>query len=151
MSVYGEWCVIFPGKMGLSWKIVTSYDSKEEAETAAAKNCNTVIVPTDLYVTMKENEHRMVAAESKLNEFRIRQDYEDGKITYTELDGYGQRVIREKIDLDNKLKKLTKFTATGTFNRLSLDEQCLLNRQNAAMQEYSKILGDRIGKFQEVK
>jgi len=62
--VFKEWTTIFPGKMGLSWK--RGWDgvgTKEEAETEAAKNCNVIAVPLQLFEHIKEIEQRMVKAE----------------------------------------------------------------------------------------
>jgi hypothetical protein len=68
MSVFQKWTCVFPGKMGLSWKRAwDGVGSKEEAEAQAAKNCNVVAVPLQLFETMKEHERRMVIAERPLN------------------------------------------------------------------------------------
>ncbi len=67
MSVFQEWTTIFPGKMGLSWK--RGWDgvgTQEEAEAVAAKNCNVVAVPLQLFEHIKETERRMVIAEREL-------------------------------------------------------------------------------------
>jgi hypothetical protein len=66
MSVFADWTCTFPGKMGLSWKRAWhGVGTKEEAEAQAAKNCNVVAVPLQLFETMKEHERRMVAAEAE--------------------------------------------------------------------------------------
>lgn len=72
MNVFEKWTCIFPGKMGLSWKLSwNSYGTKEEAEAQAIKNCNVVAVPLQLYEHIKDVEQRMVKAERELNELRI--------------------------------------------------------------------------------
>ncbi len=58
-----------------------------------------------------------------------------------------QRVIDEKTELDAKLKKLTAFTFTDTFEALPSDERGRLNRQHGIMGQYSDILGERIAAF----
>ena len=68
-NVFEEWTTIFPGKMGLSWKRGWyGVGTKEEAEAEAAKNCNVVAVPLQLFEHVKEMEHRMVKAERQLRE-----------------------------------------------------------------------------------
>ncbi len=72
MNVFDRWTCIFPGKMGLSWKLAwNSFGTKEEAEEQAAKNCNVVAVPVQLYEHIKETERRMVEAERKLDNLRV--------------------------------------------------------------------------------
>ncbi len=66
-SYYGgdeeRWTCVFPGKMGISWKLAwNSCGTKQEAEVQAAKNCNVVAVPLALWLRYKEYEHRSVAA-----------------------------------------------------------------------------------------
>jgi hypothetical protein len=73
MSVFDTWTCIFPGKMGLSWKRAwDGQGTKEEAEAQAAKNCNVVVVPVQLYDHIKEIERRMVQAEGRLTAEAIR-------------------------------------------------------------------------------
>lgn len=68
MNVFTEWTCIFPGKLGLSWKLAwNASGTKEEAEAAASKNCNVIAVPVELYVHIKDMECRMVEAERRLN------------------------------------------------------------------------------------
>jgi len=80
-SYYGGetelWTCIFPGKMGISWKLAwNSYGTKAEAEEQAAKNRNVVAVPLALWLRYKEYEHRTVVAERKLlDELGLRLDY----------------------------------------------------------------------------
>ena len=58
-----------------------------------------------------------------------------------------QRVIDEKAELDKKLAKLSEFVTTPLFASLPADEQGRLNRQHSVMEEYSRILGERIAAF----
>lgn len=63
------------------------------------------------------------------------------------LQPHQQRVVDEKRELDEKLSKLTAFGTTPTFAALPAEEQGRLNRQHAIMEEYSRILGERIEAF----
>lgn len=82
-SYYGGeeelWTCVFPGKMGISWKLAwNNVGTKAEAEAEAAKNRNVVAIPLALWGRYKEYEHRTVAAERKLmEELGIRVDYID--------------------------------------------------------------------------
>jgi hypothetical protein len=58
-----------------------------------------------------------------------------------------QRVVDEKTELDEKLKKLDAFGRTELFASLPADEQGRLNRQHSVMEKYSAILGERIAAF----
>jgi hypothetical protein len=58
-----------------------------------------------------------------------------------------QRVVDEKRELDEKLSKLSSFGTTPLFASLPADEQGRLNRQHSVMEEYSRILGERIAAF----
>lgn len=70
MHVFEKWVCVFPGKMGLSWKLAhDAVDTKEEAEAKALKNCNVVAIPLQLYDHVKEMETRMVVAENNLQDF----------------------------------------------------------------------------------
>ena len=62
-------------------------------------------------------------------------------------EGYQQRIITEKAELDEKLAKLDAFGRTDRFASLSDDEQGRLNRQHSLMEEYSAVLGERIANF----
>jgi hypothetical protein len=57
------------------------------------------------------------------------------------------RVIEERKDLDDKLTKLNTFIVGDKFMDLPDEERLRLRRQASAMEEYSKILGDRIAAF----
>lgn len=54
-----------------------------------------------------------------------------------------QRIIDDKMELDSKLKKLTRFIDSDFFNNLSRDKQSRLERQREIMEQYSDILGER--------
>ncbi|WP_222166860.1 crAss001_48 related protein [Edaphocola aurantiacus] len=58
-----------------------------------------------------------------------------------------QRVVTERIELDEKLHKLSQFLKTDIFQNLHSIEQELLTNQFNAMSEYSTILADRISLF----
>jgi hypothetical protein len=58
-----------------------------------------------------------------------------------------QRVVDEKTELDEKLKKLDAFGRTELFASLPADEQGRLNRQHSVMEQYSAVLGERIAAF----
>jgi hypothetical protein len=59
-----------------------------------------------------------------------------------------QRVINERLELDEKLSKLKAFIdGTPTFKGLHEDERRRLNRQYDVMAEYSSILAQRIAAF----
>lgn len=60
---------------------------------------------------------------------------------------YQQRVVEEKAELDSKLLALTSFFSTATFAHLNGDEQRRLQRQAAAMLDYTAVLGERIVVF----
>lgn len=57
-----------------------------------------------------------------------------------------ERVIEEKTGLDAKLKRMSEFGCSEFFQKLS-EDQGLLNLQHAAMEEYSRVLGQRIERF----
>lgn len=60
---------------------------------------------------------------------------------------FQQRVVAEKAELDDKLRKLLVFHGTETFAGLPPAEQDRLVRQSNAMEDYSKVLGERIAAF----
>lgn len=55
--------------------------------------------------------------------------------------------MAEKADLDEKLTKLRAFIQTETFASLDEAEQGRLREQSWHMQEYSRLLGERIAAF----
>lgn len=60
---------------------------------------------------------------------------------------FQQRVIAEKADLDLKLSSLTNFFRMVDFNSLDEEEQSRMIEQSVAMNDYSRILGERIAAF----
>lgn len=64
-----------------------------------------------------------------------------------ELQGYQERVIVEKADLDTRLAALRRFIDDGFTAGLPMAEKLLLISQRLAMQQYSAILGERIALF----
>jgi hypothetical protein len=63
---------------------------------------------------------------------------------------YQERVIAEKAELDERIAKLGNFIAGGAFVGVPGAEQARLRAQANLMQQYSKILGERINEFQGV-
>lgn len=63
------------------------------------------------------------------------------------MNDFQQRVIDEKNDLDEKIVKLDEFIGTDIFYKLFLSEQDRLEKQFILMQDYSEVLGERIGEF----
>lgn len=59
-----------------------------------------------------------------------------------------QRVVVEKVELDEKLTKLQAFVKTEKFAGLSVTERALLLDQEVAMKTYSAILRERIARFE---
>jgi hypothetical protein len=60
---------------------------------------------------------------------------------------FQERVVAEKSELDERLEKLDAFGRTELFENLPSEEQGRLNRQHSVMEEYSRILGERIAAF----
>lgn len=60
---------------------------------------------------------------------------------------FQQRVVQEKVELDDKIINLDKFLLTETFHGLPAAEQDRLERQFDVMKEYASILGERIAAF----
>ena len=60
---------------------------------------------------------------------------------------YQKRVVDEKRELDDKIKKLRDFHTTDHYHALVEAEQQRLWAQLNVMQTYSSILGERIGAF----
>jgi hypothetical protein len=57
---------------------------------------------------------------------------------------YITRMVEEKAQLDERLKKLCDFKYTNRFDHLPYEEQERLNTQGHFMCAYSAILGERI-------
>ena len=62
---------------------------------------------------------------------------------------FQQRVIDEKLELDEKITKLAVFRTTSLFDSIDPSEQSRMTDQEVTMREYSRILGERIAFFQE--
>lgn len=60
-----------------------------------------------------------------------------------------ERVVTEKAELDEKRMKLDAFIDwdNAVFRGLPADEQARLGRQLAIMDQYSRVLGERIAAF----
>lgn len=58
-----------------------------------------------------------------------------------------ERVVAEKTELDDKIKKLGLFVEGETYKTLDGNERYRLTHQLATMREYSRILGERIEAF----
>lgn len=63
------------------------------------------------------------------------------------MEAYQERVVLEKKELDEKISKLEPFMVSQLFEKLSTNDQYLLNKQHLAMKEYSTILSLRIQRF----
>lgn len=63
------------------------------------------------------------------------------------MEPYQQRVVEEKIELDDRLERLAAFLLTPTFAGLPTDERISMIRQQGVMREYSRILTERISRF----
>jgi hypothetical protein len=78
VSVFTDWTCVFPGKTGISWKRAwDGVGTKEEAEDVAARSCNVVAVPLEMYLSVKRFEWRTVTAERKLQELGILVRYDE--------------------------------------------------------------------------
>jgi len=62
---------------------------------------------------------------------------------------YKERVLSEKIDLQDKVAKLRKFVLEydSVFQNLDSEDQALLRHQLSTMEEYLNILRERISRF----
>ncbi len=67
----------------------------------------------------------------------------------TELSPHQQRVVQEKIELDEKLTKLSAFISSPNFTEIvgDIDEIARLVCQEEIMEDYSEILAERIAAF----
>ena len=63
------------------------------------------------------------------------------------METYQKRVVSEKLELDEKLKRLKDFLLGDRKKEVPLVELERLQRQSVAMKEYSEILGERIEGF----
>jgi hypothetical protein len=60
---------------------------------------------------------------------------------------YQERVVQEKLELDDRILRLTEFTLSHNFEGVNMYEQQRLTKQLRIMQEYSNVLNERIGEF----
>jgi hypothetical protein len=60
---------------------------------------------------------------------------------------YMNRVMQEKGELDDKIKRLVTFMVGESFAALDVAGQLILLRQHQAMLKYSEILAERIEQF----
>jgi hypothetical protein len=68
--------------------------------------------------------------------------------TTIELQPHQQRVVEEKILLDDKISKLGTFMDNSPlYDELSKDEKERISRQHTLMTAYSEVLGERIAAF----
>lgn len=63
------------------------------------------------------------------------------------MQGYQQRVVEEKAELDERITKLFAFIGSGDYVELATDERMRLQRQLSHMMSYRDILGERIAAF----
>lgn len=63
------------------------------------------------------------------------------------MEPYQQRVVGEKLELDDRLTKLMAFVQSNQFKGLPYIEQMLLSQQLGYMASYSWTLGQRIQRF----
>ena len=64
------------------------------------------------------------------------------------MQSYQQRVVTEKEELDTKIQALTAFAKSAAFSATVPEaEQRRMLRQLVVMQDYSRILGERIDAF----
>jgi hypothetical protein len=61
---------------------------------------------------------------------------------------FQDRVVDEKLELDDKLSRLNGFLSSPGFASLPDEEKKRLDRQREVMHEYSEILRSRIAAFQ---
>jgi len=65
------------------------------------------------------------------------------------MEAFQERVVQERINLDEKITKLNGFMRSSTFTSLDEYEQERLRRQYEAMITYSSILMERISHFEQ--
>lgn len=71
-----------------------------------------------------------------------------GQVMKESMQPYQQRVIQEKAELDTKIQALTAFAKSDAFSQTAPEaEQRRMLRQLVVMQDYSRILGERIDAF----
>ena len=57
-----------------------------------------------------------------------------------------EKAVIEKAELDAKLERLANYIKSGEFSLLGEADQELLRRQLDAMEDYSEVLGERLGR-----
>lgn len=62
---------------------------------------------------------------------------------------FKERLIEEKLQLDEKIEKLEAFTLSEHFQKLEAVQMSLLNTQLFAMKTYSQILVERLAWLKE--
>jgi hypothetical protein len=75
--------------------------------------------------------------------------FNEGESMSQQLAPHQQRVVDEKRDLDEKLKKLTAFISSESFATIvqDADERGRLVCQEEIMKDYSAVLAERIAEF----
>lgn len=63
------------------------------------------------------------------------------------MEEYQERVLEEQRELSEKIVKLIRFTTTGTYRELPIEERQLLTSQLHAMTHYNDVLTQRIANF----
>lgn len=69
---------------------------------------------------------------------------EDPGYSEAGLEGWQQRVVDEKTELDAKRERLISFFSTDEYKALSTEERMRLNKQAFLMEDYSLALAERI-------
>lgn len=69
------------------------------------------------------------------------------RIDMKHYEDYQQRVVDERVELEEKLLKLQTFLISEKSNSLDSVDRKLLTRQAAIMLDYSEILSERIDRF----
>lgn len=70
-----------------------------------------------------------------------------GLLKKEDMQPFQQRVVTEKTELDTKIQGLDDFIKKPIFSDVEHSEQRRMLRQLVAMQDYSRILGERIEAF----
>lgn len=65
------------------------------------------------------------------------------------MEAFALRVINEKVELEDKINKLTTFISSNIFDTLPKEDRILLTRQLAFMEGYYETLQQRIERFSD--